>query len=309
MVFFKNGGAINFLEKFFVADQRLIQNFLFWGEESVGKMTTAQAFSAALLCGSQKKEWQGCGQCDSCRMLQKGYHPDLMILRPGGEDEDGGKRSIGIEQIRESIQFLLYHPQISSLKILIIDEADRMTEESQNALLKTLEEPRLNNIIILISSAPKKLLTTIRSRILPIRFTTAADEEIVDFLRHSYHLSAPAAAEIASRADGKIGRVIKLLDRDYKKELDKMRRDLADVLRQNFAGQSAYFQKISGDDRKLTETLEEWLRFLRTDCRTTLRIDDRRRVELLDDILRAVYLISSTNVNRQLLLENIFLNA
>ena len=300
MVFFQHDGVTTFLERFFDSDKRLIQNLLFWGEESVGKMTTAKVFSKTLLCNN-RKGWGGCEKCNSCEMIKKGYHPDLMVIEPE-------ENSVKIEQIRDGLKFLFYHPQISSLKILIINDADKMTEDCQNALLKTLEEPRDNNIIILVSSAPKKLLETIRSRVLPLRFTMATNKEIVDFLQKHYSLSLAEAEEIAERADGKIGKVIKLLDKDYKKELDQKRKDLIEILNQNFAKQSVYFQKITENNGKLMNTLEEWLRVLRSNKYSKeLNITSEKKIKLMDSILKAIYLITDTNINKQLLMENIFL--
>ncbi len=300
MVFFRNDGVITFLERFFDSDKRLVQNLLFWGEESVGKMTTAEVFSKTLLC-SNRNGWERCEKCSSCEMVKKGYHPDLMVIEPE-------ENSVKIEQIRDGLKFLFYHPQISSLKILIINEADKMTEDCQNALLKTLEEPRDNNIIILVSSAPKRLLETIRSRVLPLRFTMAANKEIVDFLQKHYSLSITEAEEITERADGKIGKVIKLLDKDYKKELDQKRKDLIEILNQDFAKQSVYFQKITENNGKLRSTLEEWLRVLRSDKYSKeLDITPEKKIKLMSSILKAIYLITDTNINKQLLMENIFL--
>ena len=299
-MFFKHDGAITFLERFFDSDERLVQNLLFWGEESVGKMTTAEEFSKTLLC-SNRNGWKRCEKCNSCEMIKKGYHPDLMIIEP--EEE-----SVKIEQIRQGLSFLFYHPQISSLKILIINQADKMTEDCQNALLKTLEEPRENNLIILVTSAPKRLLTTIRSRVLPLRFRRIANKEIIDFLQKQYSLSQNEAEEIAEKADGKIGKVIKLLDKDYKKELDQKRKDLKEILNQDFAKQSVYFQKLVEDNGKLKSTLEEWLRVLKSDKDSKeLKLIPEKRIKLIDSILKSIYLIADTNINRQLLMENIFL--
>ena len=299
-MFFKHDGAITFLERFFDSDERLVQNLLFWGEESVGKMTTVEEFSKTLLCGD-RNGWKRCEKCNSCEMIKKGYHPDLMIIEP--EEE-----SVKIGQIRDGLKFLFYHPQISSLKILIIDQADKMTEDCQNALLKTLEEPQENNLIILVTSAPKRLLTTIRSRVLPLRFKRIADKEIINFLQKQYSLSQNEAEEIAERADGKIGKVIKLLDKEYKKELDQKRKDLKEILNQTFAKQSVYFQKLVEDNGKLMSTLEEWLRTLKSDKDSKeLKLIPEKRIKLIDSILKSIYLITDTNINRQLLMENIFL--
>jgi DNA polymerase-3 subunit delta' len=289
-----------FLEKFFDTDQRLVQNLLFWGEESTGKMTTARVFSEALLC-SHNKKWERCNECSSCKMINQGYHPDLMIIEPE-------KNSVKIEQIKKGLEFLIYHPQISSLRILIIDKADKMTEDSQNALLKTLEESRDNILIILVTDAHKKLLSTIRSRLLSLRFIRATDKKIIDFLHKEYSLPQEEASLIAERAEGKIGKVIRLMDPDYKKVLDKKREYLIKILNQDFSKQSLYFKEITEDKKELSSTLEEWLRMLKSNkesSRLNLSLD--KRTKLISSLLKAIYLIIDTNINRQLLMENVFL--
>jgi DNA polymerase III delta' subunit len=300
MTFFKNDGVTTFLEKFFDSDQRLVQNLLFWGEESIGKMTTAKVFSEALLC-SHNKKWERCNECSSCKMISQGYHPDLMIIEPE-------ENSIKIEQIKKGLEFLIYHPQISALRILIINRADKMTEDSQNALLKTLEESRENILIILVTNAHKKLLSTVRSRLLSLRFIRAANKRIMDFLQAECSLSQEAASLIAERAEGKIGKVIRLMDAEYKKDLDQKREDLIKLLNQDFSKQSAYFQKLAEDKRKLTATLEEWLRMLKSNKESDkLNLSLDKKTKLRASFLKAIYLITDTNINRQLLMENIFL--
>ena len=300
MAFFRHDRVTTFLEKFFDSDQRLVQNLLFWGEESLGKMTTARVFAEALLCGKNKK-WERCNRCASCQMLNQGYHPDLMIINPE-------ENSIKIEQIRQGLNFLIYHPQISAIRILIIDQADKMTDDSQNALLKTLEESRENNLIILITDSPKNLFATIRSRLLPLRFKRAAKQSLIDFLIREYSLSQDESRLIAERAEGKIGEAIKLLDADYRKQLDKKRKDLITLLSQGFAKQSAYFQKLTEDGGELIATLKEWLAVLRSPQDSAgLNLTPLQKNKLAAEILKAIYLLTDTNINRQLLMENIFL--
>jgi DNA polymerase-3 subunit delta' len=278
----------------------LVQNLLFWGEESIGKMTTAKLFSEALLCNHNKK-WERCNECSSCKMINQEYHPDLMIIEPE-------ENSIKIEQIKKGLEFLIYHPQISASKILIINKADKMTEDSQNTLLKTLEESQENTLIILVTNAHKKLLSTVRSRLLSLRFIRATNKRIIDFLQTGYSLSQEAASLIAERAEGKIGKVIKLMDVNYKKDLDQRREDLIKLLSQDFSKQSAYFQKLAENKEELNTTLEEWLRMLRSNKESgKLNLSPDKKTKLITSFLKAIYLITDTNVNRQLLMENIFL--
>ncbi|MDD3491767.1 MAG: hypothetical protein PHG13_02310 [Candidatus Pacebacteria bacterium] len=307
MFFFKNESATDFLEKMFRPQKRLIQNLLFWGEESVGKMTTARAFSNALLCGNNDK-WELCHQCPNCQMLDQGYHPDLMIIEPLLDKDDKEGKSIKIEQAREGIKFLTFHPQIADLKILIINQAELLTRDAQDALLKTLEESRKNNLIILVTKAPKKLTTTIHSRLLSLRFKRASSKSLIDFLQKEHGLSLKESQMIAERAEGKIGLAIKLMDKDYTKSLEEKRKDLVKVLTQDFNQRSVYFQKLTKDNKELNATLEEWLRMLRSNRESgKLNLTPVKKTKLTNDILKAIYLLNDSNINTQLLMENIFL--
>ena len=307
MKFFKNANATIYLEKFLNDKQKLNQNLLFWGEESVGKMTTAKIFSETLLCKNYKK-WERCNQCSSCQMMNQGYHPDLMIIEPELDKENNSKNIIEIEQVRQGLNFLIYHSQISDTRILIINKAELMSKDSQNTLLKTLEESRKNSLIILVTKFPQKLLTTIRSRVLPIRFKRANQKSLLNFLQKEHSLPLKEAQEITKRADGKIGKAIKLMDKEYFKELEQKRKDLVKILNQGFSRRVVYFQELTKDNNKLNSTLEEWLRMLQPSQESQeLHLSTSQKIKLTKEILKAIYLINNVNINKQLLMENIFM--
>jgi len=203
-----------FLERFFNPETKPVQSLLFYGEETVGKKTTSLAFAKALLCQAEQKTWNGCGHCQNCLRFDKGLHPDFLLIEPVDNE-------IPIETARKAIEFLHYEPQFSFLKILIINEADRLKEDVQNTLLKTLEEPPRNTLIIFITALPQKLLTTVLSRLLALRFYRSSSKEIIDFLIHEESLSLSKAQEIAEKADGKIGLAFRLLDREYLEDIEK----------------------------------------------------------------------------------------
>jgi len=258
MVFFKQEKVGKFLEKFFSNPELVTQSLLFWGEESVGKMTTAKFFAQALLCLSSEKTWGGCHSCDSCSMIEKGLHPDLMIMEP----EEG---RLKIEQARKGIEFLSYCPQISRKRILIIDQAERMTPQTQNALLKTLEEPPPDCLLILVTSSPNVLLATVRSRLLPLRFSHTSQKNIKEFLQENFSQSEEEASVIAQRSEGRIGQAIKLVQRDYKKQIQKREDELGVLLKQNFNKQSDYLSLLAKNPDNFQIVLETWLRLLRED--------------------------------------------
>lgn len=136
-----------------LATGRLANAYLFAGPDGVGKRLMALAMARAIFC----REQSGCGTCDQCRKIDHNNHPDLHILEADG-------REIKIDQVREFQRQIAYHPFESRCKMALIDNADLLNQAAGNALLKTLEEPPGQAVIILLSSRPDQLLQTIRSR-------------------------------------------------------------------------------------------------------------------------------------------------
>ncbi len=302
-MFLKQKKVAEFLESFFLNPEQPVQSLLFWGEEMTGKMTTAKSFSKGLLCLNSPRQWNGCGQCDSCLMVEKGLHPDLMILEP----EEG---SLKIGQIRKGLEFLSYRPQLSQKRILIIDKAEAMTKDAQNAFLKTLEEPPQDTLIILISSSPQLLLPTVRSRLLALRFPRASLNDIALFLQKKYSLSEAESQKIASRSQGKIGLAVRLLNNDYRAQELKMRKDLQLLLKSNFAYQSNYYTELIKTDYNFLTTLQYWLYLIEQDIinhTSNVNLTLPRKINLASNLLHAIHLLQTTNLNKQLLMENIFL--
>jgi len=307
MVFFKDERVTNFLERFFNPETNPVQSLLFYGPEGLGKKTIALAFAKALLCQAEEKKWNGCGQCQNCLRFEKGLQPDFLLIEP----EDN---KFEIETIRKTIEFLYYEPQFSSLRILIIDQADRLKEDSQNTLLKTLEEPPPKTLIILITSLPQKLLITVRSRLLGLRFSRSSSVKIQDFLLKNYSLDVTQAAEIAKLAEGRIGLALKLVNKRYLTEIKKHQAILKTLLHSNFAEQSQIIQELTKDKNSLHLVLQNWLETLHLEFRaetqeqtSDLAFLSPSKVKLTKELLKAFYLIFDYNINANLLLENIFL--
>ncbi|OHB28272.1 MAG: DNA polymerase III subunit delta' [Desulfuromonadaceae bacterium GWC2_58_13] len=139
---------------------RLAHAYLFEGPEGVGKRLMALALARAVIC----KNNAGCGVCPACRKVDHNNHPDLHLLEPDGT-------TIKIEQVRNIQKELSFRPLEAPMKICLIDGADRMNQAAANSLLKTLEEPRGDALLILLSARPESLLGTIRSRCQRLPFT------------------------------------------------------------------------------------------------------------------------------------------
>jgi DNA polymerase III subunit delta' len=171
-------------------------SLIFAGPSGIGKRLTAVAVAQALNCPSG-----GCGTCASCVRIAKGAHPDVVIVEPG---ESG---SIKIEQVRDVIERAAYRPFEGRTRVVIIDDADALGEEAQNALLKTLEEPPSASIFILVTSAPDLLRPTVLSRCPRLIFRALGEDDVTAILIRLGRPEASARAAAAA-ADGSVGQAL-----------------------------------------------------------------------------------------------------
>lgn len=187
-----------------LANQRVSHAYLFVGPKGVGKETTALQFARALNCLERADD--ACGECRSCRKYLSGNHPDFKMIRPV-------ENSISIDQIRELQKDIVYKPYESGWKIYLIDDADLMTLEAANSLLKTLEEPPQYAVIIIVSARKEGILPTILSRCQVIQFHKLSREEVKSFLlsRPEILTDEMDADEAVLLADGSIGQGLRLL--------------------------------------------------------------------------------------------------
>lgn len=196
-----------------VAEGRVSHSYLFFGLDGVGKRLVALGFAKILNClkpvsPRDVNSNQGGCDCNSCRKIDKGIHPDVFVI------EYKGLRDIKVDQIREDVEARLYFkPFEGRYKVAIVDEADRMSHSAQNAFLKTLEEPPNESIIILLTSSPQSLLPTIRSRCQSLRFEPIPIEFIVEELKTRRGLSGEESSLIAFLSEGSLGRALTLDDK------------------------------------------------------------------------------------------------
>ncbi len=188
-----------------VKQNRTSHSYLFLGIQGIGKKIIAKEFAKMLLCIEEEKY---CNKCKSCIEFNTNNNPDYIYIEPE-------ENKIKIEQIRKLQKSIQEKPIISDKKIYIIDNADLMTKESQNCLLKTLEEPPKYAIIILIGSNEIAFLPTIKSRCTIIKFNKIEDEEIKKYLESNYRINTNE--NMIRIFQGSIGKAIKLKDKqqDY----------------------------------------------------------------------------------------------
>ena len=177
-------------------------SYLFFGISGIGKKLIAREFAKMILCEGEEKY---CNKCKSCIEFDSNNNPDYNEILPDGNN-------VKIDQIREMQKKAQERPIISSRKVYIIDDADTMTKEAQNCLLKTLEEPPEFVNIILIGSNESSFLSTIKSRCLILKFDKIEDIEIEKFLKQKYNLSS-ISSSIIEAAAGSIGKAELLKDK------------------------------------------------------------------------------------------------
>jgi DNA polymerase-3 subunit delta' len=183
---------------------RVASAYLFVGLEGIGKTTTALAFALLLNCENPKRG-DACMQCGACRKIFDGNHPDILLI----EAEKEG-RAIKIDQIRDLEKKIAFSPISAKYRVMIIDPAERMTDEAANAFLKTLEEPPPRNVFILTVRDQGDLFPTVVSRCQRVPFKPLAVEYIEDFLTHELHVDTERARLVARLSEGSLGRAQRL---------------------------------------------------------------------------------------------------
>ena len=179
----------------------LPQSLIFAGPAGVGKHLAAEALAQLLNC-QKASGGDACGECASCKRIARRVHPDVLFLEP----EESG--TIKTDQIRSAIEAAGYRPFEGRRRVIIIDQAETMVLNGQDALLKTLEEPPAASVFILVTSMPDTLLPTVRSRCQRLRFGRLAPGVVAAVLKEKHEYTDSDAHAAASLSDGSIGRAL-----------------------------------------------------------------------------------------------------
>jgi len=158
-------------------NKRLAHGLLFHGAKGIGKKAFAAEFAHWLLC-EQPLADKSCGECKSCKLIQAESNPDLLTLFP---EEEG--KAIKVDQIRDLIKKISLTSHGTGYRVVLVSPADALNINASNSLLKTLEEPPANTVLILISDKPSKLMPTIRSRTQMVRFDLPSEEQSLQWLK------------------------------------------------------------------------------------------------------------------------------
>ncbi|TCK18314.1 DNA polymerase-3 subunit delta' [Thiogranum longum] len=175
---------------------RLPHALLLSGSEGVGKKHLAERIAHALLCESPNEQGEPCGQCAACGWLAAGTHPDLLLLEP----EEAGK-AIKVDQVRALSAGLGITSHGGRYKVAIVRPAEAMNMNAANSLLKTLEEPTANTLLILGTAAPGRLIPTVRSRCQKIQVPLPSQQQALGWLA-AHNLEGEAAVDSLLLAGG-----------------------------------------------------------------------------------------------------------
>ena len=226
---------------------RMVHAVLISGEKGTGKKTLAFLIARALLC--QSDHGIPCGLCNGCRLSLSGEHPDLIMIEKGAPlttDTAKGRNSIPVEDIREMIRKCSRYSYNGGNRVVLIPDADNMTIQAQNSLLKILEEPPGNTYFIMTSSHTEQILSTVLSRCRTIKMSPWENDDIQKILTES-GISSSVAAQVSEVSNGSIGNAFKLAsDERYW----KLREEIMDIFFRNRSRSEILSISVSWKDRK-----------------------------------------------------------
>ncbi len=241
------------------ASGRSSHAYLFLGGAGAGKRLIANTFAKALQCEGEKHP---CDSCKSCHAFNHGNHPDVIYFQP----LKNGK-TYTIEDVREQLlETVDLKPFQYEKKIYIIEKADTLNIQSQNALLKTLEEPPAHAVFLLLAERAEAFLPTILSRVVVMKIRPLSAETIADYLMQAGHL-AEESHILSAYAQGRIGQALELVEDEGFRE---MRQDILGKLEAlpSMSEGDAYLLakdfEVYKNDLRFLDIMELWYRDLLT---------------------------------------------
>ena len=298
--------------KFFLENKNIPHAFLLCGQEGIGKKKMAREFVRHLFCETRN----ACGACRPCLKLDRGSHPDLVVIENEG--------SIGIDDSRLISKEISEHPFEAEQRAIIIDNAETMTMEAANALLKTIEEPPPYNHFFIITASERDIPMTVRSRCTRVPFSLLSTAQLERYFQGRENIDAQKASLLSAISFGSIGGGLFWLDNDN----FSLRLKLAGVISgrtKGFVASSSVAEMASRTDRTAAMYTAFLLSFFR-DLFVRYETGDASRIvntDLADDLNATRYdtgwversikriqesvRIMRYNVNRWLIFENLLI--
>lgn len=204
---------------------KIAHSYLFLGNEGIGKKWVALQFAKALNCLDPEGEiGEACDHCPSCKKIDHALHPDVLLIEPMGQ-------GIKKEQIIEMQRGLVYRPYEGKRRVCILTAADRMAYDIPNTLLKTLEEPPLHTVIVLLATHSRLILPTILSRCQTIRFNPLPISMVTKWLIERKGLKEEEAYLLASLSEGSLGKALEIQEEISQVPRENLLKDLLGLKR------------------------------------------------------------------------------
>lgn len=263
--------------------------YILSGEDGAGKNLLADAFAMSLQCEEKNGTADACGKCRSCMQSVSNNHPD--IIRVTHE-----KASIGVDDVRIKINNdIQVKPYSSPYKIYIIDEAEKLTEAAQNALLKTIEEPPVYAVLILLTNNLSALLPTILSRCITLKLKAVDQDLIRQFLMSEYKVPDYQAELSAVFAQGNVGKAVKYASSD---EFIGLKEDVIHLLK--YLDEMEIYEIIDGLKRisEKKDRINDYLDLM------TIWYRDILMYKVTNDLNRLTYKNEYLDISRQAIIRS-----
>jgi DNA polymerase III delta' subunit len=287
-------------------DGRLPHALLLTGAPGIGKAMLAQRLMARLACTGAVGS-RPCGECPGCRQIAAGSHPDLFVVSaPDRRKKETRKKEIGIDRARELKRFVQLHAVAAARKMALVDDADRLSIAAQNALLKTLEEPPGQALIVLVTAAPGALLPTVRSRCQRVLCRPLSGAQVRDVLVAN-GIPADEAVVLAATADGSPGRALTVRDTFADADRRDVDRLLADLDAARYGSVVAMSKGLGSSEAETVARLDGLLALCQSATVEAAAAGDadrlNRAVRRATAVAEAVRTLRWSNANRGLLTE------
>ncbi len=302
--------------------QNMPHAVLLTGPEGTGKEHFAGILATSLLCSNPSAEGFACGECQSCQLHAASTHPDFYRITLESNVDGKLAKDIKVEQIRQLIHSLSQTSQLGGRKITIIDPAERMNRNAANSLLKTLEEPTADTLLVLLAAQPSRLLPTVRSRCQRITLKPPSRELVVAWLRQQ--CPEHDAEALYAAADGAPFAALELATGDTLNQRQHLFKSFCAIAEGRLDPISAASDWAKSDSELVFRWLRSWVcdliglacqqhksRINNTDLATALqrltgKIDLRSLFDFRDTLLRSGTLAQGS-ANLQLLHESLLL--
>ena len=273
----------------FISKQKMHHGVLFVGPKHVGKMTIARAFAHKIITDEHVEEWTVINKNDG----------DMTIVEPLQEEKKGKiiYKDIGVDQIAIARRTFALASD-GCAKVMIIDDAETMTVQAQNALLKTLEEPSKNGFVVLVAHQEDRLLDTIRSRCFVIHFNMVFSEDMKKMCDEE---------QLIEDAQGRPGYLMRMQnDSDFRESVQYARDQLRALYKMPIHERMKLAQTLSGkDDDQIQTFFHVWVYRIWKTAHDTQKLNLLRVADKID---HALAVMRKTNVNKQMVLEDLLIH-